>query len=241
MRISFAIYLIIFLGFFAVGFFLTKDIQDIIVEAFGFRIHIQPIAGIVILLLSYLLLYVIIKFFFILLNIPNYLSQSREAKALQKMNENLMLLVFAMQSGMKQNVQKVLRNLKSIQCTPYFECYVRYMLENIFGEKSKLEEKKEALLEMLQYSESTKFALYELCVLMMSEKQYENALIYASKMYELFPDENAAELLVRNHIMLCRWNELDKLLNLSSIGKFLNKVNFNSYRDMVCAKLETMK
>ena len=115
------------------------------------------------------------------------------------------------------------------------------MLENIFGEKSKLEEKKEALLEMLQYSESTKFALYELCVLMMSEKQYENALIYASKMYELFPDENAAELLVRNHIMLCRWNELDKLLNLSSIGKFLNKVNFNSYRDMVCAKLETMK
>ena len=112
MRISFAIYLIIFLGFFAVGFFLTKDIQDIIVEAFGFRIHIQPIAGIVILLLSYLLLYVIIKFFFILLNIPNYLSQSREAKALQKMNENLMLLVFCYAKWYEAKCSEGIKELK---------------------------------------------------------------------------------------------------------------------------------
>lgn len=199
---------------------LLSSSEIVIIQAFNFRVEINILVLLAVVILSTFVVFFIIRLIYIILNIPFSLQRQLAERAAGKRLLNISEIILALAAHDLKNATRILNTIKKQAIQPYIHALFRYNLVKLKHDKNLV---KEALLEMLQYTETEVPAYISLIELSIEENNWQGVFNYCQKLLDLSPTNWCILNLIKSHMHLNTWQELEAFLQNYLVKELLEK------------------
>lgn len=205
--------------------------SNIVIEWLGYHVEVSTIFATIILLITFIALFLIIYFLIFLKNIPSSIRKHYYDK---QNHDNLLLLLDCFsslysedQTLIRKNIKKILANKNHSQINE-LQPLVSLLTTKCY-EITNSEGLEDSYQNLIQYQPYKIIGLKGLVALRIEKKCYHEALVYAEKAFAIQPKSPwLLSYLIEIYTSLDLYEKAESIIHESFKYKFINKLDYNS-------------